>query len=186
MVFSAKSLNKPFFFFHRNATRVQIVNIGGGLNSSLNNMSNINASQSQHMGFNSNVGMQKQPPGPPSQSNPTRMHGPQPVSIVSNPHSVYSGGNNPRIRPPNVGPGPGIPPPVPPTLTPQQREPPKRTMGMHVAPDPPPYTSNSSSMSSLMPSSDRDHRDIDRDRCRERDRLVKFNSIKFYMSSMNL
>ena len=142
--------------------------MGGGLNSSLNNMS----SQSQHMGFNSGVGMQKQTSAPSqqgltSQPNQTRLHGAQPVTIVSNPHSVYSGGSGARIRPPNVG--PGVPPPVTPMVANQQRDPKRPMSGMPLPPEPPPFGGNSS-VSGII-SSDREHRDLDRDRCRERERL---------------
>lgn len=127
----------------------------------------MNTSQQQHLGFNPSVGMQKQSSAPPppvltSQAPNARPHGAQPVTIVSNPHSVYSGGNNPRGRP-NVG--APVPPPVgvgTPMVAPQRD--PKRPMAhMPMVPDPPGFMGNAP-VSGLM-SSDRD---LDRERGRDR------------------
>ncbi len=127
----------------------------------------MNTSQQQHLQqFNPSVGMQKQSSAPPppvltSQAPNARPHGAQPVTIVSNPHSVYSGGNNPRGRPI----GAPVPPPVgvgTPMVAPQRD--PKRPMAhMPMVPDPPGFMGNAP-VSGLM-SADRD---LDRERGRDR------------------
>lgn len=125
---------------------MQIVNIGGGISSSLNSLPSISTSQQQHMGFSTSVGLQKQanapPPPPPlltSQSGNARPHGAQPVTIVSNPHSVYSGGNNPRGRVSNVG----APVPAPGNSIGNPQRDTKRPLGhMPLVPDPPSFISN--------------------------------------------
>lgn len=138
------------------------------MNSSLNNLPSMNASQQQHMGFNASVGMPKPasaapPPVLTSQPTNARPHGPQPVSIVSNPHSVYSSASNPRGRTAVVG--PPVPPPGSPMVASQRDA--KRPMGhMPMAPDPPGFHNNAP-MGTHM-SADRD---LDRDsRGRDRDR----------------
>ncbi|CAL8126672.1 unnamed protein product [Orchesella dallaii] len=155
--------------FKWNATRVQIVNIGGGLNNSLNNsvgappvsQNPSYSSQQQHLGFNPGIMKQSGVPPPPvlsSQSGPVRPHCAQPVTIVSNPHSVYSGVTNSRGRGTTIG---GAPPPGNPMVN-QSRDGkrPISQMGMSMPPEPPQFGNNS--LPGLM-SNDRDL-DIDRNR----------------------
>lgn len=146
--------------YFRNASRVQIVNIGGGLSS----MSSMNANQNQHMAYSNQKPFAPPPPVLSSQANPIRQHGAQPVTIVSNPHSVYSGAaGNQRGR---VNAPVALPTPTS-HHTPHNRgDPPKGNMGMPIQ-DPPPFMSQS--VSSGINSSDRD-RDMDRDRGRESER----------------
>jgi len=155
--------------FKWNATRVQIVNIGGGLNNSMNNSVGVappvsSYSSQQHLGFNPGIMKQSGAPPPPvlsSQSGSGRPHA-QPVTIVSNPHSVYSGAIPPGATPRGRGSAIPVPPGNPMVNQSRDAKRPISQMGMSMAPDPPQF-GNNSGLQGLM-SSDRD---LDMDRNRE-------------------